>query len=85
MLRIFVKVWTVFIFCMFISTYHETYVVYNLYIMFIPIQVEKKKASEKQRRDTLNEEYLDLVEKQRLYYKTVKDFTEVCIQYLVYC
>ncbi|KAK3747013.1 hypothetical protein QZH41_011962, partial [Actinostola sp. cb2023] len=39
-------------------------------------KVEKKRASEKQRRDGLNDEYLDLVEKQRLYYKTVKDFTE---------
>jgi len=31
------------------------------------------------RRDQLNDTYLDLVDKQRLYFKTVKDFQEVCI------
>ena len=40
-------------------------------------QVERKKQEEKMRRDQLNDEYLDLVEKQRLYFKTVKDFKEV--------
>ena len=29
------------------------------------------------RRDQLNDEYLHLVEKQRLYFKTVRDFQEV--------
>ena len=32
---------------------------------------------EKQRRDALNQKYLDIVEQERLYFKTVKDFTEV--------
>lgn len=31
------------------------------------------------KRDQLNDQYLDLVEKQRLYFKTVKDFKEVCV------
>ena len=30
------------------------------------------------KRDQLNDTYLDLIEKQRLYFKTVKDFKEVC-------
>ena len=42
-------------------------------------QIEKKKAVEKQRRDALNQKYLEIVEQERLYYKTVKDFTEVGI------
>lgn len=29
------------------------------------------------KRDQFNDQYLDLVEKQRLYFKTVKDFKEV--------
>ena len=29
------------------------------------------------KRDQLNDQYLDLVEKQRLYFKTVKEFKEV--------
>ena len=37
---------------------------------------------EKQRRDALNQKYLDIVEQERLYFKTVKDFTEVSV-YLV--
>ncbi|EDO46239.1 predicted protein, partial [Nematostella vectensis] len=41
-------------------------------------KVDKRKLSEKQRRDALNDKYLDLVENQRLYYKTVKEFTEEC-------
>jgi len=32
------------------------------------------------KRDRLNDQHLDLIEKQRLYFKTVKDFTEVCIK-----
>lgn len=31
----------------------------------------------KMRRDQLNDEYLELLDKQRLYFKTVKDFKEV--------
>ncbi|CAH1789545.1 unnamed protein product [Owenia fusiformis] len=42
------------------------------------LKVEKKRQLEKSRRDELNDEYLDLVEKQRLYFKTVKDFKEEC-------
>lgn len=30
------------------------------------------------RRDQLNDEYLELLEKQRLYFKTVKEFKEEC-------
>ncbi|XP_071803489.1 coiled-coil domain-containing protein 93-like [Asterias amurensis] len=41
-------------------------------------KVEKKKQEEKMRRDQLNDNYLDLVEKQRLYFKTVRDFKEEC-------
>ena len=48
-----------------------------MYIV-IPFQVEKKKQEEKMKRDQLNDEYLNLIEKQRLYFKTVKDFKEVC-------
>ncbi|KAJ8252778.1 hypothetical protein GJAV_G00205460 [Gymnothorax javanicus] len=42
------------------------------------IKVEKKKQENKMRRDQLNDEYLELLEKQRLYFKTVKDFKEEC-------
>ncbi|XP_041365709.1 coiled-coil domain-containing protein 93-like [Gigantopelta aegis] len=42
------------------------------------VKVEKKKQAEKMKRDQLNDTYLDLVEKQRLYFKTVKDFKEEC-------
>lgn len=31
------------------------------------------------RRDQLNDEYLELLDKQRLYFKTVKDFKEVWV------
>ncbi|XP_063964183.1 coiled-coil domain-containing protein 93-like [Lytechinus pictus] len=41
-------------------------------------KVEKKKQEEKMKRDQLNDTYLDLVEKQRLYFKTVKEFQEEC-------
>ncbi|KAL4222275.1 Coiled-coil domain-containing protein 93 [Mactra antiquata] len=41
-------------------------------------KVERKKQEEKMKRDQLNDTYLDLVEKQRLYFKTVKDFQEEC-------
>ncbi|XP_062394780.1 coiled-coil domain-containing protein 93 [Sardina pilchardus] len=39
---------------------------------------EKKKQENKMRRDQLNDEYLELLDKQRLYFKTVKDFKEEC-------
>uniref|UniRef100_A0A8C2Z2P8 Coiled-coil domain-containing protein 93 n=1 Tax=Cyclopterus lumpus TaxID=8103 RepID=A0A8C2Z2P8_CYCLU len=40
------------------------------------IKMEKKKQENKMRRDQLNDEYLELLDKQRLYFKTVKDFKE---------
>ncbi|KAJ8350578.1 hypothetical protein SKAU_G00257080 [Synaphobranchus kaupii] len=42
------------------------------------MKMEKKKQENKMRRDQLNDEYLELLEKQRLYFKTVKDFKEEC-------
>ncbi|XP_076328201.1 coiled-coil domain-containing protein 93-like isoform X2 [Tachypleus tridentatus] len=42
------------------------------------LKVEKKKQVDKMKRDQLNDQYLDLVEKQRLYFKTVRDFKEEC-------
>ncbi|KAF8796419.1 Coiled-coil domain-containing protein 93 [Argiope bruennichi] len=41
-------------------------------------KVEKKRLEEKKQRDMLNDQLLDLIEKQRLYFKTVKDFKEEC-------
>ena len=41
------------------------------------MQLEQKRADEKLERDRLNKIYLELVEKQRSYYKTVRDFQEV--------
>ncbi|XP_033762120.1 coiled-coil domain-containing protein 93-like isoform X1 [Pecten maximus] len=41
-------------------------------------KVEKRKQEEKMKRDRLNDDYLDLIEKQRLYFQTVKDFKEEC-------
>ncbi|KAG8193575.1 hypothetical protein JTE90_000212 [Oedothorax gibbosus] len=41
-------------------------------------RTEKKKLEEKRQRDLLNDNLLDLIEKQRLYFKTVKDFKEEC-------
>ena len=46
----------------------------NFYDMF---QLERKRADEKSERDRLNDVYLELVEKQRAYYKRVKDFQDV--------
>lgn len=40
-------------------------------------QMEKKKQENKMRRDQLNDQYLELLDQQRLYFKTVKDFKEV--------
>ncbi|KAG2459567.1 DPP10 peptidase, partial [Polypterus senegalus] len=47
------------------------------------IKMEKKKQENKMRRDQLNDEYLELLEKQRLYFKTVKDFKELAIYLLL--
>ena len=41
-------------------------------------KVEERKSNEKKKRDELNEQYLGLVEKQRQYFKTVKEFQEEC-------
>ncbi|VDI76881.1 Hypothetical predicted protein [Mytilus galloprovincialis] len=41
-------------------------------------KVEKRKQEEKMKRDRLNDQHLDLIEKQRLYFKTVKEFKEEC-------
>eukprot|EP01137_Pigoraptor_chileana_P036831 Opistho-2@33072 len=41
-------------------------------------KVERKKADEKAKRDKLNDGYLQLVDAQRHYYKTVKEFQEEC-------
>uniref|UniRef100_A0A8C6MHG6 Coiled-coil domain-containing protein 93 n=1 Tax=Nothobranchius furzeri TaxID=105023 RepID=A0A8C6MHG6_NOTFU len=41
------------------------------------IKMEKKKQENKMRRDQLNDEYLELLDERRLYFKTVKDFKEV--------
>ena len=41
--------------------------------------MEQRRANEKKKRDELNEKYLELVEKQREYFKTVKEFQEVCL------
>uniref|UniRef100_A0A2K6ESW2 Coiled-coil domain-containing protein 93 n=1 Tax=Propithecus coquereli TaxID=379532 RepID=A0A2K6ESW2_PROCO len=40
------------------------------------MKMEKKKQENKMRRDHLNDQYLELLEKQRLYFKTVKEFKE---------
>ncbi|CAL8240822.1 unnamed protein product [Merluccius merluccius] len=42
------------------------------------IKMEKKKQENKMRRDQLNDHYLELLDNQRLYFKTVKDFKEEC-------
>jgi len=39
--------------------------------------LEKQREVEKMKRDALNDQYLDLLEKKRLYFKTVKDLKEV--------
>ncbi|GAB6033391.1 Coiled-coil domain-containing protein 93 [Chamberlinius hualienensis] len=42
------------------------------------LKLEKRKQEVKMERDQLNDAYLDLIEKQRIYFKTVKDFKEEC-------
>jgi hypothetical protein len=39
---------------------------------------EKKQEEEKTQKDRANDDYLSLVDKQRQYYKTVKEFQEEC-------
>uniref|UniRef100_A0A3P8X3F8 Coiled-coil domain-containing protein 93 n=1 Tax=Cynoglossus semilaevis TaxID=244447 RepID=A0A3P8X3F8_CYNSE len=41
------------------------------------VKMEKKKQDNKMRRDQLNDEYLEVLDRQRIYFKTVKDFKEV--------
>ncbi|XP_033127925.1 coiled-coil domain-containing protein 93-like [Anneissia japonica] len=41
-------------------------------------KVDKRRQEEKASRDRLNKNYLDMIEKQRLYFKTIKDFKEEC-------
>lgn len=41
------------------------------------MQLEKRRSDEKNEKDRLNDIYLELIEKQRAYYKTVRDFQEV--------
>eukprot|EP00117_Sycon_ciliatum_P001336 scpid63955/ scgid7041/ Coiled-coil domain-containing protein 93 len=41
-------------------------------------KVDKRRQDEKGRRDESNERYLQLVDQERLYYKTVRDFQEEC-------
>lgn len=59
------------------------YTLTSLFHLFIVIlfKVEQRKANEKTKRDELNEKYLELVEKQREYFKTVKEFQEVCFAF----
>ncbi|XP_065072327.1 coiled-coil domain-containing protein 93-like [Rhopilema esculentum] len=40
--------------------------------------VEKRKRNEKIKRDTFNDQYLQIVEQERLYFKSVKEFKEEC-------
>ncbi|RMZ98891.1 coiled-coil domain-containing 93 [Brachionus plicatilis] len=42
------------------------------------IKVENKKIKAKSDLDALNDQYIDLIEKKRLYFKTIKDFQEEC-------
>ena len=44
---------------------------------FYLIKIENKKNDQKSKRDALNDRYVDLVDKKRVYYKTVKDFQDV--------
>ena len=44
-------------------------------------QLDHKRRDEKTEKDRLNSIYLELVEKQRSYYKTVRDFQEVSYQH----
>jgi len=39
--------------------------------------MDKQKEAEKMKRDQLDDDYRELLEQQRLYFKTVKEFKEV--------
>ena len=45
--------------------------------MYYLIKFENKKLEEKSTRDKLNDKYAELLEKKRVYYKTLKEFQEV--------
>ena len=47
-----------------------------MYMSFV-FKLERRRQDEKMQRDTATDIYLKLVEEQRNYYKTVKDFQEV--------
>ena len=47
-------------------------------IRMLYLKLERRRQDEKMQRDSATDIYLELVEKQRSYYKTVKDFQEVC-------
>ena len=49
----------------------------SINLKYLCIQLEKRAQEEKMRRDQLNDQYLNLIDKQRLYFKTVKEFMEV--------
>lgn len=40
--------------------------------------VDKRKSNEKMKRDALNDQYLEVIEQQRLYFKNIKEFKEEC-------
>jgi len=48
-------------------------------------QVEKTRQQEKMKRDELSERYRGLVEKHRLYVKTIRDFQEECRKNEILC
>jgi len=41
------------------------------------LKLDRRRQDEKMQRDAASDQYLELVEKQRRYYKTVKDFQDV--------
>lgn len=49
------------------------------------MKMEKKKQENKMRRDQLNDQYLELLEKQRLYFKTVKSSKRRAERMSYYC
>ena len=47
------------------------------------LKVENRRHIEKAKRDEFNDTYLELIEKQRLYFKGVKDFKDVSLTYVI--
>lgn len=47
-------------------------------MLLLLLQVEKKRQEAKMSRDRLHDSLLELVDKQRLYFRTVKEFKEEC-------